>query len=148
MPSANNNLNRNDTNNVLTPPTTVDSSNLVYTYNANQTHYVLLSAQQDAKFSGLRSGLSDYNLMKAGNESIIVTMSTLDAGRSLIICKEFANAAAAKKYLNEIKNVKLLFREYQPSEFDLLLISIDNFPKLFVKKDYANYKSFYNKSYK
>lgn len=126
----------------------VDSNNLGYIFNGNQPHYVLIAAQQDAKFSGLKSGLSDYNLMKGGNENIVVTMSTLDAGRSLIICKEFPTAAAAKKYLAEIKNVKLLFREYQPSEYELLLISADNFPKLFVKKDYAVYKSFYGKNYK
>lgn len=147
LPVTNNNLNRRDSSQTQMT-LSVDSSNLVYNYNAGQTHYVIISAQQDAKFSGLRSGLSDYNLMKAGNEGVIVTMSTLDAGRSLIICKEFASATAAKKYMNEIKNVKLLFREYQANEYDVLLISIDNFPKLFVKKDYVNYKNFYNKNYK
>jgi hypothetical protein len=125
-----------------------DTLGLQYNYQPNAPHYVILSAQQDARFSGLKSGLSDYNLMKAGNESIIVTMSTLDAGRSLVICKEFPNAAAAKKYMNEIKGVKLLFREFQPGEYDVLLISADNFPKLFVKKDYISYKGFYQKNYK
>ncbi len=124
------------------------SGGLQYDYKPATAHYVIFSAQQDAKFSGFRSGLSDYNLMKQGNENISVTMSTLDAGRSLVVCKEFPNAAAAKKYMNEIRGVNLLFREYKAGEYDLLLISADNFPKLFVKKDYAAYKAFYTKNYK
>jgi tetratricopeptide (TPR) repeat protein len=128
--------------------TPVVSGGLEYEYKPATPHYVIFSAQQDAKFSGFRSGLSDYNLMKQGNEQFTVTMSTLDAGRSLVICKEFPNAAAAKKYMNEIRNVNLLFREYKAGEYDLLLISADNFPRLFVKKDYAAYKTFYGKNYK
>jgi len=124
------------------------SGNLQYEYKPAAVHYVILAAPQDAKFSGLRSGLSDYNLMKQGNENISVTLSTLDAGKSLIICKEFKDAAAARKYQNEIRNVGILFREYKPGEYDILLISADNFPKLFVRKDYAAYKAFYNKNYK
>ncbi|WP_162902748.1 type IX secretion system periplasmic lipoprotein PorW/SprE [Taibaiella koreensis] len=121
---------------------------LQYDYKPGTPHYVIFSAQQDARFSGFRSGLSDYNLMKQGNEHITVTMSTLDAGRALIVCKEFPNAAAAKKYISEIRGVNLLFREYKPADYDLLLISADNFPRLFLKKDYTVYKAFYNKNYK
>lgn len=126
----------------------LSGSNLQYDYKPASAHYVIFSAQQDAKFSGFRSGLSDYNLMKQGNEHLTVTMSTLDAGRSLIVCKEFPTAAAARKYMSEIKGVSLLFREYKPGEYDMLLISADNFPRLFLKKDYAAYKAFYNKNYK
>ncbi len=120
-----------------------------YIYQPASVHYVILSGQQDARFSGLKSGLSDYNLMKEGNGALTVTMTSLDAGRSLIICKEFPTAAAARKYVNEIRNVKVLFREYNnPADYDILLISADNFPKLFMKKDYARYKAFYGKNYK
>lgn len=124
------------------------SGGLIYEYKPASPHYVIISAQQDAKCSGLRSGLSDYNLMKQGKENITVTLSTLDAGRSLIICKEFASASEAKKYMNEIRGVNILFREFKPGEYDMLLISSGNFPKLFVKKDYSVYKNFYSKNYK
>lgn len=121
---------------------------LNYQYHPNNTHYVIIAAPSSPKFSGLRSGLSDYNLMKEGKGNISVTLSTLDAGHSLIVCKEFATAADAKKYMNEIKNVNLLFREFDPNEYEILLISAENFPKLFVKKDLGFYKAFYSKNYK
>lgn len=126
----------------------VGSNGLIYQYNPAVEHYVIISAQQSSKFSGLRSGLSDYNLMKANRESVSVTVSTLDAGRSLIVCKSFANASEAKKYANEVKGVSILFREFTPNEYDIMVISADNFPKLFVKKDYPIYKAFYTKNYK
>lgn len=123
-------------------------ANLEYSYKPAAVHYVIVAAAQDAKFSGLRSGLSDYNLMKQGNEGITVTMATLDADKSLIVCREFANAAAARKYMNEVRGVNLLFREFKAGDYDLLLISADNFPKLFVNKDYTAYKAFYQKNYR
>jgi hypothetical protein len=121
---------------------------LIYQYSPAAEHYVIIAAPSSAKFSGLRSGLSDYNLMKATRENISVTVSTLDASRSLIVCKSFANAIEAKKYIAEIKAVNILFREFSPNEYDLMVISADNFPKLFIKKDYAVYKAFYLKNYR
>jgi hypothetical protein len=51
--------------------------------------------------------------------------------------------------MNEIRALKQLFREYSnPSEYDLLLISAGNYPKLLFQKDYTVYKTFYNKNYK
>ncbi len=120
-----------------------DTTAMQYSYKPADVHYVVIAAQQDARFSGLRSGLSDYNMMKEGNGALTVTMTTLDVNRSLVVCKEFASAAAARKYVNEIRNVKLLFREYNnPADYDVLLISSENFLKLFMKKDYAKYKTF------
>jgi tetratricopeptide (TPR) repeat protein len=121
---------------------------LEYTVSPASVHYVILAAQQDARFSGLKSGLSDYHAMTGGNEALSVTMTTLDANRGLIVCREFANAAAAKKYISQIRSVKLLFREYQSNEYEILSISSDNFPRLFLKKDYDAYKQFHNKNYK
>jgi len=130
----------------------LDSANnanaLVYQYSPATEHYVIIAAPSSAKFSGLRSGLSDYNLMKANRENISVTVSTLDASRSLIVCKSFANATEARKYVNEIRTVNVLFREFSPNEYDIMVISADNFPKLFIKKDYGVYKGFYLKNYR
>lgn len=141
--------NGNQTLQVPVPDTATGGSNgLIYQYSPASEHYVIISALQSSKFSGLRSGLSDYNLMKANRESVSVTVSTLDAGRSLIVCKSFANAGEAKKYASEIRNVNILFREFTPNEYDIMVISVDNFPKLFVKKDYPVYKAFYNKNYR
>ncbi|KAA5536965.1 tetratricopeptide repeat protein [Taibaiella lutea] len=130
------------------PDSTGNANALVYQYNPATEHYVIIAAPSSAKFSGLRSGLSDYNLMKASRESISVTVSTLDASRSLIVCKSFTNASEAKKYINEIKSVNVLFREFSPNEYDIMVISADNFPKLFIKKDYGVYKAFYLKNYR
>jgi hypothetical protein len=128
--------------------TSGNSNSLNYQYKPNSVHYVIISAPSSPKFAGLRSGISDYNLMKQGKESVTVSISTLDVSRSLIVCKEFPTAADAKKYMTEIKNVNVLFREFNNNEYDVLLISAENFPKLFLKKDYAFYKAFYSKNYK
>ncbi len=126
-----------------------DSLDQAYQYTPTALHYVVFAAVQDARLAGFKSGLSDFNLMKEGYNELSVTMTTLEVSRSLVICKEFPNAAAAKKYMNEIRALKQLFREYSnSSEYDLLLISAGNYPKLLFQKDYTVYKTFYNKNYK
>lgn len=119
-----------------------------YVYKPNEKHFVLIAAVQDARFAGLRSGLSDYNQMKMGKEHLVVNMSTLDDRTSVIICKTFDNAKEAKKYAGEIKNEKLLFREYPSNDYEIVLISEENFPQLFLKRDWDTYKAFYKKNYK
>ncbi|MFT4060966.1 MAG: hypothetical protein QM642_01265 [Edaphocola sp.] len=128
--------------------TLANDNGLQYAYTPNAAHFVIIAATPDAKFSGLRSGISDYNLMKQGKENISVTMATLDANKSIIICKTFNNAADAKKYLNELKGVSVLFREFKTGDYDTMLISSDNFPKLFLRKDLNAYKDFYQKNYR
>jgi tetratricopeptide (TPR) repeat protein len=147
-PSNTVNTNLPNTNTTNTPNTPIVPSNAAYTYKPNTTHYVMIEAKPDAKFSGLRAGLSDYNMMTPNKSNITVTTTSFDANSGVIICKQFNNAADAKKYMNEIKAVNALFRDYKASDYQVMTISSENFDILMIQRNVMNYKTFYAKQYK
>lgn len=119
-----------------------------YTYNASSKHFVILTAPADMRLFALKSGLMDFNMMKSEKEQIILTMTNFTQEDNLLLFKEFENAEAAKKYINGIKNNKLLFREYPKKDYTLTIISADNYPIFLAKKNLKDYQSFYSKNYK
>ena len=120
-----------------------------YQYQPNNLHYVIISsAVDDSRFLGLRAGLNAYNQTKKANRELRISLSPLEDSRSVIVVKEFANAAAARKYVQEVKGVSAIFREYaSSSEYEILIISNDNILKLFTDADWAAYRAFYQSRY-
>jgi len=128
-----------------------DSTLKSYNYQPAARHYcIIYSPVMDGRFMGVKSGLSDYNIMKHGDDSISISVSALQPGKGIIVCKEFDNASAAKKYMNEVKALKSLFREYgdNSTEVELSVISADNLAWLISQKDYDSYRQFYKQKYK
>lgn len=120
-----------------------------YVVDKSTKHYVLIIAALDAKFTALRSGLNDYNAMSDGNKNIVVTMTNMETGIGVIVCKEFDNAIKAKNYINEITLSKNLFRAYEDKRtFNIVSITEANFQKLFIKKDTKEYVTFWKKNYR
>lgn len=123
-----------------------------YDYQPNTTHYVMVYTRNfDGRFSGLRSGVVDYNSLSGQSEysTLDVVMAELSAKESVFIVKEFANAAQARNYLQEIKDEKQLLSGYtNPSEISMTIISEQNYLLLLVQKKFADYLSFYFKNYR
>jgi len=122
-----------------------------YNYQPGMKHSLIIySPLMDGRLMGVKSGLSDYNMMKHSEEGISVSVASLKSGNGLIVCREFASEASAKKYMNEIKGLKDLFREYgkNSTEYELSIISADNLSRLLSQKDYSNYRQFYKQNYK
>src|SRR5690606_33889294 len=138
----------------LNPPTTAPPDSMQaalgnFIYNPQLPHIVVIAANQDNRLSALKSGLIDYNLMKAGKENLVVTVSGLNGEEGLVLCKGFATAGGAQEYLKEIRQLSSLYREYQnEQDYDLLLISEDNLMLLLQSKNLADYKSFYKALYR
>ncbi len=141
----NDSLQNNDTLNTNSENNTNDE----YVADKSAKHYVLIIAALDAKFTALKSGLSDYNAMTDGKENIAVTMTNMETGIGVILCKEFDNAIKAKNYINEITLNKNLFRAYDDKRtYNVVSISESNFQKLFIKKDTKEYVAFWKKNYR
>lgn len=124
-------------------------SSLQYSYKPGNLHYVMISTPvTDSKINGLRAGLRDYNNSKPARKQLEVSITPLDAQRSVIVVQEFKNAAEAKKYIAEISKMKDLFREFSnASEYDLLIISNDNILKLYTDKNWQGYVDYYRTKY-
>jgi len=124
-------------------------SSLQYSYKPGNLHYVMVSTPvTDHKINGLRAGLRDYNSSKPARKQLEVSITPLDAQRSVIVVQEFKNAAEAKKYMAEISKVKELFREFtNANEYEILIISNDNILKLYTDKNWQGYLDYYKSKY-
>lgn len=131
------------------PKAAVDTTSN-YSYVPASKHYAIIySPTLDGRLMGLKSGLNDYNKTKHSAKNLTSSLSPLQSGQGMIICREFPNATEAKKYLAELKAFKTLFREYEnPADYDLSVVSQENLDKLLSSKDYSAYKKFYQKQYK
>lgn len=128
-----------------------DTATKAYNYHPSEKHYMIIySPMMDGRFMGLKSGLVDYNTLKHSEDNITVSSSALQPGKGIIVCQEFKNAALAKKYMNEVKGFRNLFREYgeQVEDYEISIISADNLSLLLAKKDYPAYRLFYQQKYK
>jgi hypothetical protein len=121
-----------------------------YTFEPRSPHHVIVVADADMRIFALKSGILDFNLMRPGkeNEEISITMTTLNPGNNIIICRGFNDGASALLYLKELKKNRNLFREYPKQDYSLLIISEENYAILMTQKNFAVYKKFYEKYYK
>lgn len=120
-----------------------------YKYDAQAPHYVLVSFPgMESRSMGMKSGMDDFNKFKFSSLNLSVDMKMLQSDLGLIIMKTFPGAQQAKIYMNALSGTDQIFREYDKKEYDIVMISVDNYTKLMADKDWKQYLSFYKKKYK
>jgi len=120
----------------------------LFVLNKTAKHYAVLFVPLDGRMQALKAGISDYNRMSTDYASVVVTLSSLNQNVGIVLAKEFKNANEAKAYLDKVKAVSDLYREYpNQAGIDFVIISVDNYGRLLGNKDLSAYKIFYNKNY-
>jgi hypothetical protein len=69
------------------------------------------------------------------------------SNRAIVVVKGLKNAAAAKKYLAQFRETKLLVREYKVNEYQTFVISESNYRKMLDDRNIGPYLTFYRKHY-
>ena len=73
----------------------------VYVYNATDEHFVMIFLKAfDGRGMALKSGLSDYNLLRYNVEEYTTGLNLLTEKQGIVIVQKFSNAVFAKKYSN------------------------------------------------
>jgi hypothetical protein len=130
------------TNIVMPPPAS-------YKYDAKALHYYLfLFNKMESKAMGVKAGLNDFNTFKFNSQNLNSNLQMLQPTQGIIVVKSFPTAAHAKIYMNAVRGSNQIFREYKPDEYQMLIISEDNYRKLEADKDVQPYLQFYKSSYK
>lgn len=120
-----------------------------YTYAPNEEHYALfVFGAMEARAMGVKSALTDFNKFKFSSLNLTSTSEVLKADQGVIVTRSFKNASEAKIYLNMLRSTAQVFREYKPGEYQLVLISANNYRKMAADKDIKPYLQFYNTKYK
>ncbi len=129
---------------------TVDDKNELFSRpTGTSKYYALLVLPLDGRIQGIKAGLSEYNRVTAGNESIVVTLNALTQEQSIVLSREFASEKEARKYINKVRSLSSLFSEYDDKNvIQAVTISVENYPKLLASKDVKAYVAFWKKYYK
>lgn len=136
-----------------TSRTPLDSANFPppesYLYQPNTPHYFVFAVNKmEPKVMGVKAGIGDFNTFTSADDSLVTNLEPLAAGHAMVVVKSFKNATAAKRYMTMFKAARALVREYKPDEYDLYIISANNYRKLTADGQIAPYKAFYSSFYK
>lgn len=141
----------NPLTNAATPttPNSVASPPASYTNKPKDEHYFLFYFHKaESRAQGVKVGLVDFNTFNYSNQKLKVSLDMLQAEQGVIVVKAFPTAAHARIYLNAVRANSLLLKEYKSDEYQLLIISADNFKKLEAEHDMSGYLKFYKANYK
>lgn len=121
----------------------------VFNFEPSAEHFVMVFVKNvDGRAMGLKAAVGDYNLLKHSTEGYSVGMNMLSVKQSVITIHVFNNSVFAKKYMNDFAKEKLIFNQYAPSEYEIFLISSDNYVELLKSRDIFGYIKYYKKNYK
>lgn len=101
----------------------------------------------DNKTTAFKAGISDYNLLRYNVEEYATGLNYISTNEALVTVKTFPTVQAAKKYLNDLKKEKSVFSQLKSSDFELSIITQQNFIELLKTKDINGYQDFYKKNY-
>lgn len=150
-------LNQKDTNGVdsnavlsqLKPSFAEENKVTKFTYEPNQPHYFMFILKEiDDRISPLKSAFVDFNSIKHSTETIESSLYLIDQSNGIVFYKQFVNAALAKKYLKEIEDNKKIYAVYKNNEYDLAIISENNYNFFKNTRDLQGYLKFYKANYK
>src|SRR5690606_2899144 len=120
-----------------------------YVYNDKEDHYVAVSLPaMDKRASELKTAIGNFNEFKFRTLGLLTEMNFFRPDQGIIYTKKFKNAGQARIYLNSLAATTQLFRNYQPTEYRIFIISEANYNKLAAEKNIQSYFQFYDQNYK
>lgn len=120
-----------------------------YTYKPTEEHYFVFAfPKMEQKAMGVKAGLTDFNSMKFTGQNLKSTIDMLNAQQGLLVTRSFKSSAQARIYMNVFRQTQQLTREYKPGDYDVFIISANNYKKLLKDRSVPAYLNFYKANYK
>jgi len=120
-----------------------------YTYNPRAPHYFLfIFPRIETKAMAVKGALTDFNSLQFSEQQLTISLELLKDQKGMLTVQQFRTADQARSYANAVKAKPQIFREYDKKEYDLLIISGDNYRKLIMDKDIEKYLEFYKAKYR
>src|SRR5579883_1933347 len=108
---------------------------------------VIALGKVEPRAMGVKAAISDFDAITYKRPDLDAGMQFIADNIVIITIKSFPNAAEAKKYMSAIMGTKQIFKEYNPGEYQVFIISVKNYAKIFSDHSIAPYLDFYKKNY-
>lgn len=120
----------------------------IYIADPDAEHKLLIFVKLvDGRTMGLKSAMSDYNLMKHNTKDYATNLNMFTAKQAVVSVDRFSNAIFARQYKQELEKEKVIFSQFKANEFQVMTISKANFSELIKTRDILGYIKFYRKNY-
>ncbi len=121
----------------------------LYNFNSEVEHFcIVLFPAEGTNMAQQKADLSDFNDENFGSSPLNVSDLVFSNEQRMISIKSFANKAKAMEYYGVLKTNETLFKSLaNPEKVKILVISSDNYPLLYSKKDVSAYESFFGQKY-
>ncbi len=121
-----------------------------FTLDLGSPHFVIIICPDDPSIANqFKSSLGNFNNNFYSAENLSITSSLFGPSEQITTCKTFKNAQAAMAYMDNISKDKTVFSgKVKVDLFTLMVISADNLPRFYKKKQVNYYKPFFTEHYK
>ncbi|MBN2637534.1 MAG: tetratricopeptide repeat protein [Bacteroidales bacterium] len=123
------------------------NSPFVFDPNAPQQIMLMVNKKQ-VQVSALKVRLSDFNRKQFNAAHLSISSLELNQEYSLVLVKDFLNAADAQTYYNVLKTDNYVFSGMNPKVYQLFVISLKNYPLFYRDKNIEAYSLFFKSNYK
>jgi tetratricopeptide (TPR) repeat protein len=131
-----------------TPPPPISDIPSAYSFRSDTDHYcIIVLPGIDSRTSGLKMAVRDFNTAKYPSAGLELLFDLYNIDQGVLLVKKFPSSMEAKKYMDDLQASNAL-KGYSPGELQLMLISGQNYKKMFADKDVKPYKGFYDVNYK
>lgn len=118
-----------------------------YAYQPDSAHYVVITLSGlDSRTGPLKNALKSYSNTKFAEKGLQVIIDLYKMTEGVMLVKGLSNAKEALSYTANI-NSALTAAGYKADELKVMVISANNYKKLFADKAIADYEAFYNGAY-
>jgi len=127
-----------------TPPPDIPAA---YSYHPEGEHYcIIVLPGIDSRTAGLKKAIKDLNADKYSSFGLDLLFDLYNIDQGVIVIKKFGNADTAKRYMNDLLASAAL-QNYLPEELKVLVITANNYKKMFADKTVQPYLTFYSGTY-
>ncbi len=121
----------------------------IYIADPDAEHKLIIFIKNvDGRTMGLKSAISDYNMLKHMQKEYVSNLNLLTAQQGLVSVDKFSNSVFARQYRIEMEKEKILFSQFKSNEYDIAIITKANYAELIKTRDILGYMRFYKKNYK
>jgi phosphoribosylformylglycinamidine (FGAM) synthase PurS component len=119
-----------------------------YMYRKNQDHMIVLVLPKNGvDVTYLKTLISEFHTNQIGNEAFDISALLLGLDKHLLMIKSFQNANESMDYYQLFEGEKSVMDFLNKTEYNLMSISVENFPEFYKYKDVDGYSRFFIKNY-
>lgn len=109
--------------------------------------FVMVADMKKINTTATKLKISDYNQKYMSLDKLSTTSIYLDDSHQLITVSNFPDKEHAMNYFTGINSSDYVFGTLQRSDFQIFVISVDNYPILYKAKDLKTYMEFFKENY-